>query len=246
VKIHVFNVGPFLLDGGSIFGVVPREKWGRYFNVDDNNRINLGLNVILIETKGRRILVDSGTPESGEKIVNYLAELKLTPESITDIVFTHLHYDHSGGAFQTRYQSLVPLFVNAKYYVHRVELENALNPDERTRFFYNKEIASFLSRSGDTVVFDQSISIAPDVEVVHAPGHTEGHSVVLAYDERMHLIAGDMFPTYYHFEKPYFMTAFDENVRLNLQTKKRFIEMLSRRKSRVYFYHHLEKPFFNL
>ncbi len=246
MKIHLFDVGPFLLDGGSIFGVVPKEKWGKFFTVDEQNRIKLGLNVVLIESKDRKILVDSGVFGSKERLLENLSKLKISPEAITDIVFTHLHYDHSGGAFDYRYDTLIPVFKNAKYYVNRIELENALNPDDRTRFFYKKEIASFLSRSGDTILFDNSFSINEEVEILHAPGHTEGHSVVIAYGERMHLIAGDMFPTLYHFEKPYFMTAFDENLKQNLKTKKYFLNMLSKRKSRVYFYHHSEKPFLDL
>ncbi|BBB32362.1 beta-lactamase domain-containing protein [Thermotomaculum hydrothermale] len=246
MKISVLDASPFLLDGGSIFGVVPKEKWGNFFEVDEKNRIKLGLNVVLIESKDRKILVDCGTFDSREKISQQLKNLKISPESITDIIFTHLHYDHSGGAFEKKYDTIIPVFKNAKYYVNRIELESALNPDERTRYFYNREIASYLSRCGDTIVFDNSLSLNNEIEIIHAPGHTEGHSVVVAYGERLHLIAGDMFPTFYHFEKPYFMTAFDENLKQNLKTKKRFLEMLSKRKSRVYFYHHKEKPYIDL
>jgi len=246
VNITVFDAGPFILDGGSIFGVVPKEKWGRFFNVDEKNRIVLGLNVVLIQFKDRNILVDCGLLSSKNKILEKLFELNLAPESITDIVFTHLHFDHCGGAFELRYDNIVPVFQNAKYYVQRLELENALNPDERTKYFYNTSIASFLSRYPETVVFDESFSIEGEVEVIHAPGHTEGHSVVMVYGERLHLIAGDMFPTKYHFEKPYYMTAFDENLKQNLKTKNEFLKILKNRKSTVYFYHQPETQFLEI
>ena len=243
MKIAVLDIGPFLLDGGSIFGVVPKSLWGKYFEVDRNNNIKLGLNSVLIEDGNRKIIVDAGIPSSSEILKEKLKSLKITCEEITDVVFTHLHYDHCGGAFEKRYDTVVPVFPNASIYVNENELEDALNPDERTAKFYKSEIVSFISRWPDLKTFSHSAKLTDNVEVLHAPGHTAGHSVVVAYDDRMHLIAGDMFPTMYHFKKPHYMTAFDENLRQNLKIKKYFLEMLSKRKSAVYFYHDSKNPF---
>ncbi len=246
MRIVSFDVGPFKLDGGSIFGVVPKEKWGRYFPVDEKNRIQLALNVVLVDLGKRKFLIDSGSLNSTTKLLQSLESFGVSPQEITDIVFTHLHFDHCGGCFETNSDGVKPIFKNATYYLSETELENALFPDERTRHFYHEGIARYLSRCGMTKRIEASFSPEKEIEIVSAPGHTEGHCVVKVYSDKLHFIAGDMFPTLYHFEKPYFMTAFDENLRQNLKTKKRFMEEIYSRKSVVYFYHHKETPFIEI
>ncbi len=230
-------VGPFRLDGGAMFGVVPRSLWEKLYPVEEDNRIVLGLNPVLIQGNDRIILVDAGSPESGSRLLNELAKRGVSPAAVTDLIFTHLHFDHSGGAFPIdKNGTVVPLFPNATVHVTREELEDALNPDERTRHFYRTEIASYISRTGRAVLVGQPTFVGEDVELVPAPGHTQGHLAVWVYRERQYLIPGDLIPTYHHLNIHY-MTSFDENTRLNIQTKKKLLEKAANRSTVIFFYH---------
>lgn len=236
------SVGPFRLDGGAMFSVVPRTFWEKLYKVEEDNRIVLGLNPVLVQDEERIILVDAGTPESGKKLLNRLSEQNIQASAVTDLVFTHLHYDHCGGAFPILEDgSVLPLFPNATVHVARKELEDALNPDERTRHFYRTEIASYISRTGRALVIDQPFQLTDDVEIVPAPGHTLGHLAVWVYRDRQYLIPGDLIPTRHHLNIHY-MTSFDENTRLNIQTKKELLARAANRPTVIFFYHEPSSP----
>ncbi len=236
------SVGPFRLDGGAMFSVVPRTFWEKLYQVEEDNRIVLGLNPVLIQDEKRVILVDAGAPHSSKKLLQRLAEQNIEPASVTDLVFTHLHYDHCGGAFQVSEDGTVlPLFPNATVHVTRQELEDALNPDERTSHFYRSEIAAYISRTGRAAAIDQLAQLTDDVEIVPAPGHTLGHLAVWVYRDRQYLIPGDLIPTRHHLNVHY-MTSFDENTRLNIQTKKELLARAGARPTVVFFYHEQSVP----
>ncbi len=236
------SVGPFRLDGGAMFSVVPRTFWEKLYKVEEDNRIVLGLNPVLIQDKERIILVDAGSPESGGKLLNHLSKRGIRPAAVTDLVFTHLHYDHCGGAFPIfEGGSVIPLFPDAAVHVSRKELEDALNPDERTRHFYRTEIASYISRTGRASLIDQPLQLTDDVEIVPAPGHTMGHLAVWVYRDRQYLIPGDLIPTRHHLNIHY-MTSFDENTRLNIQTKKELLARAATRPTVIFFYHEPSSP----
>ncbi|NOZ13243.1 MAG: MBL fold metallo-hydrolase [Acidobacteria bacterium] len=229
--------GPFRLDGGAMFGVVPKSLWEKLYTVEKDNRIVLGLNPVLIRGENRIILVDAGTPESGKNLLNRLAKKGISPAEVSDLVFTHLHYDHCGGAFSLSGDgNIIPLFPNARVHVTRQELEDALNPDERTRHFYRTEIASYISRTGRAVLIEHPTFIEEDVELVPAPGHTLGHLAVWVYRDRQYLIPGDLIPTRHHLNVHY-MTGFDENTRQNIQTKKKLLAKAATRPTVIFFYH---------
>ncbi len=230
-------VGPFRLDGGAMFGVVPRTFWEQLYKVEEDNRIVLGLNPVLIPGGKRTVLVDAGLPGSGQKLLDALKDKGIFPESVTDLVLTHLHYDHCGGAFVVSEDGTISsIFPNARIYLTRQELEDALNPDERTRHFYQSGIATYISRTGRAVLVDQPTFLGEDIELVPAPGHTLGHLAVWVYRDRQYLIPGDLIPTRHHLNVHY-MTSFDENTRLNIQTKKQLLAKAGTRSTVVFFYH---------
>ena len=225
-----------------MFSVVPRTFWEKLYQVEEDNRIVLGLNPVLIQDENRVILVDAGTPQSSKKLLHQLAKRNIEPASVTDLVFTHLHYDHCDGAFPVSGDVIVtPLFPNACVHVTRQELEDALNPDERTRHFYRSEIATYISRTGRANIIDGPLLLGDDVELIPAPGHTLGHLAVWVYRDRQYLIPGDLIPTRHHLNIHY-MTSFDENTRLNIQTKKELLTRAATRPTVVFFYHEPTNP----
>ena len=152
--IETLELGRFRLDGGAMFGSVPKALWSRQFEADSLNRIDLALRCLYMEGQGRRILVDTGmgdkwSPEMVEMLdirmptgglTEVLAPLKVTPEQITDVILTHLHFDHAGGATrQNDSGEFVPTFPNATYYLQRRNLEWARKPNEKERASYLPE-----------------------------------------------------------------------------------------------------------
>jgi len=239
--VSVLDLGDFRLDGGAIFSVVPRSMWQKYHEVDELNRIVLGLNATLIRDNDRIILVDAGTVTSSDMLVHHLERLGLEPKDITDVVFTHLHSDHIGGAFPGKDDAFRALFPQADHHLSEQELEDALNPDERTRHFYRTDAASWMTRTGRARTINTSTQISDHVELAPAPGHTLGHLAVWIYGPERWLIPGDLIPTVQHLNIHY-MTSFDENTRLNIQTKKEILQRAALHPTRIVFYHDRKHP----
>ncbi len=240
-EVSVLDLGDFRLDGGAIFSVVPRSMWEKYHEVDEQNRIILGLNATLIRDNDRIILVDAGTEESSGMLIHRLREQGLEPKDVTDVVFTHLHSDHIGGAFPREGDTFHPWFPEADYHLSEQELSDALNPDERTRYFYRTDAASWMARTGRARTVTTSTQISDHVELMPTPGHTLGHLAVWVYGPERWLIPGDLIPTVQHLNVHY-MTSFDENTRLNIQTKKEILHRAALHPTRVVFYHDRKHP----
>ncbi|HSH00581.1 MAG TPA: MBL fold metallo-hydrolase [candidate division Zixibacteria bacterium] len=178
----------FALDGGTMFGVVPRVIWGKLMPVDENNCVPMVTRLYVLEAGGKRYLVDTGLgdclSEREQKVYvtgndsgldSGLAALGLTPSDIDVVLLTHLHTDHSGGAMKVDHGQFVPRFPNATYVVQRIELEAALNPDERSAAAYSQERMGALEASGQLTVIDGDTELAPGVRAVVTGGHTAGH-----------------------------------------------------------------------
>lgn len=241
MNVHVLDLGSFPLDGGALFGVVPRSRWAQMLEADADNRIALAMHAVLIQDGNQRILVDAGTAEAAGRLLEQLSLLQIHPHDITDVVFTHMHYDHSGGAFRSVAGKLQPIFPNAIYHMTEQELNDALAPDERTRHFYNPEPASLISRTGRCRTLTDRCMISSSVELVPAPGHTLGHLAAWVHGPERTLVPGDLVPTTHHLNVHY-MTAFDENARLTIQTKKALLKEAALRPTRVVFYHDPQIP----
>lgn len=239
--VSVLDLGDFRLDGGAIFSVVPRSMWEQYHEVDEHNRIVLGLNAALIRDNDRIILVDAGTGASSDMLIRRLQEHGLKPEDVTDVVFTHLHADHIGGAFPEKETGFHPVFEDATYHLTEQELSDALNPDERTRHFYRSDAASWMARTNRASAIESVTRISDHVELMPAPGHTLGHMAVWVYGPERWLMPGDLIPTVQHLNVHY-MTSFDENTRLNIQTKKSLLHRAALHPTRVVFYHDRKHP----
>ena len=219
--MNIFPVsdGSFRLDGGAMFGGVPRAIWEKTNPPDEKNRVTLGLNPLLIQSEGKNILVDTGIGDKGGKKFNSLygveknrtltgslVELGLKPDDIDIVICTHLHFDHAGGNTVREKRELRPAFPNARYIVQRGEWEAATNPNERTRASYRPEDFLPLMDAGVLELIEGDGEIAKGVAVFRTSGHSRDIQLVSIRSEgRTAVFLGDIIPTTTHLKLPYIM-----------------------------------------
>lgn len=228
-EIKAINTGMFKLDGGAMFGTVPKPMWEKAISPDEMNRIPMALRLILLrdhQTK-RNLLVDTGIgrkwPEKLEKIYSIdhseenlesaLATEGLTPSDITDVILTHLHFDHAGGATSKNSQGeLIPTFPNAKYYIQKDNFDWATRPNSREAASYLPENFEPLVRSGSLIVCDGVKDFEakiqwPGISVVVSYGHTIGlQCPKITIEGRTFFYPSDLIPTSAHIPIPWVMS----------------------------------------
>ncbi len=219
-SIHALETGSFRLDGGSMFGSVPKPLWSRTNPADERNRIRLAMRCLLVEGQGRRILVDDGIGEkfpakladiyaidhSEYTLERSLAALNLGVEDITDVVLTHLHFDHAGGSTRHDGERLVPRLPRATYHVQRRNLENARSPNLRERASYLAENFEPLESAGVLRRTEGASEPWPGFRLLPADGHTRGQQLVrIAGPEGTLYFVADLIPTAAHVRIPFVM-----------------------------------------
>lgn len=236
IRIYLINDGYHSVDPGGAFGLVPRVLWQQYFTPDENQLILMSLNCLLVQTGGKNIVVDTGygskLPDKIKKqlhlnrphggLIEGLARLGLTPDDIHLVIDTHLHADHSAGntAFDADGR-VIPVFPNAEYVVQRREYEDASRPNERTRATYVAENFQPLVDSGQMRLLDGDTDLAPGIRGVVTRGHTPGHmSVTFESQGQYALYPCDMSTYAVHFERLGWMTAYDVEPLVTLETKR--------------------------
>ncbi|MBI2821735.1 MAG: MBL fold metallo-hydrolase, partial [Acidobacteria bacterium] len=216
-KLHLVSDGCFWLDGGAMFGVVPKVLWSRVIEPDERNRIPLALHCLLIETGDRIILVDTGigTKEDSKFLDIYrvdpagalLEQLELCGVQDTDIdwvINTHLHFDHCGGNTLGGAGAERPTFPNATYFVQRGEMEQARFPDERSRASYRRK--NWESVGSAFELLEGDCELMPGISVFVSPGHTARHqSVRVQRGGEVAVFLGDIIPTVHHVALPWVM-----------------------------------------
>ncbi len=218
--VHTLETGLIRLDGGSMFGSVPKPVWSKTNPADDRNRIPLAMRCLLLEGEGRRILVDDGIGEKfSPKLMDIygvdhaehtlersLAALSLGVEDITDVVLTHLHFDHAGGSTRLQGGVPVPRMPRAHYYVQRRNWENALKPNPRERASYMPENYVPLMDAGVLRLWDGPQRPWPGIELFTAEGHTRGQQLMrVAGKEGVVYFVADLIPTASHVRIPFVM-----------------------------------------
>lgn len=251
-KIHSVQAGLFKLDGGSMFGIVPKTLWSKTNPSDDINRIEMCTRVLLLESKDRKILVDTGIGHKmSEKLnkiygVDYseynlekgLFNLSIKPEEITDVIFTHLHFDHAGGATTFNEEKKpVPAFPNAVYHVQEKHLDWALNPSERDKAsFFPKNYQPLIdSKIMNTVKeeykFDEFITLLP------LNGHTRSMQMLKISDGKETLMyLADLIPMAAHIPLPYIM-GYDLFPLVTLEEKRKYLKEIYENNYTVFFEH---------
>lgn len=234
VETELLCAGFFSLDGGASFGIIPKPVWQKLCKTDEYNRIRVSCRSLLIKTKNRNILVDTGMGEkwddrfiemySVEKmpsIVSSLSERDLTPDDIDIVINTHLHFDHCGGNTSIHSGEIVSSFPNARYVVQKGEWDWALNSDERSAGSYLKEnYLPLMEKFGVVDLVEGDYTICDGVELIVTKGHTKHHQSVLvaAGDEKV-FFPGDLVPTSMHVNLPWIM-AYDLFPYDSIQTRK--------------------------
>jgi glyoxylase-like metal-dependent hydrolase (beta-lactamase superfamily II) len=255
IRVHILHDGTFALDGGALFGVVPRVLWEKTDPPDAKNRVTLGLNVALIETAGRRILVDTGMGDKwNEKerglyridgtrsLLGSRRERGLGPADIDIVINTHLHFDHAGGGTRIGEGRPVPTFPRARYLVQKGEWEDATRPHERSRASYREVDIVPLAEAGQVDALTGDAEVAPGVRVVRVGGHTAHHQMVVVEGGGSTLfIPTDLLPTTSHLPLPFVM-GYDLYPVATLEAKRDLLRQAADRDSWLLFYHDREMP----
>ena len=230
--------GYFFLDGGAMFGVVPKVIWQKLIPADESNRIQLGLNSLLIDTGEKKVLVDTGIGEnlpskyaefySPRRISGLFGELKknnMQPEDIDYVINTHLHFDHSGGnTVKDEEGNFHPAFSNAEYVIQEKEWNNAIQPKGRDKPSYMDYLYFPIEREDQLHLVEGEEEILPGITVMPATGHTTGHQIVRVQSGNSTLFfLGDLIPTALHVHLPYIM-GYDQHPAETFESKERFLE----------------------
>ncbi len=241
-RVHFLSGGRFRLDGGAMFGVVPKVLWNRVAPADEKNRIRMGMNCLLVEGDGKRVLVDTGVGtksdpkfadifaiERPERLLEDLTALGLAPEDIHTVACTHLHFDHCGGSTTRGEDGVVrPTFPKAHYLVRRQEWHDAHHANERNRASYMGPNYDPIEAAGQLVLHDDDAEILPGVWMKNLPGHTVGHQgVFFDIPGSRALYTVDLIPTVAHFPLPYVM-GYDLYPLTTLETKRAILRDATR------------------
>lgn len=249
-KIHSVSDGFFRLDGGAMFGVVPRILWEKTNPPDDQNRIRLGLNPLLIQAEGINVLVDTGIGGKGnEKFCSMYAierkptlqesiyKLGLKEEDISIVINTHLHFDHAGGNTVHAYGILRPTFTKAKYIVQKGEWDDAVKPNERTKSSYRSENFFPVMDAGQFELIEGDKEIIKGVSVIKTAGHNRHIQLVKIESKgKVAIFLADIIPTRSHLSYPFIM-GFDLFPLETLKVKKEIIREAVKDKWLLIFEH---------
>lgn len=217
--LHTVDAGHLWLDGGSMFGSVPKPLWSRTNPPDERNRIRLAMRCMLLQGHGLNVLVDVGVGdkfpdklrdiyrlEPEPTLVQSLAGLGLAPADITDVVLTHLHFDHAGGSTIRTSAGLRPSLPNARWYVQRKNWDNAHAPNPRERASYMPENYDALMEAGVLTLWEGAVTPWPGFEMIPVDGHTRGQQVVrVAGGGSVAWFVTDVIPTAAHVRIPFVM-----------------------------------------
>jgi glyoxylase-like metal-dependent hydrolase (beta-lactamase superfamily II) len=240
----------FWIDGGAMYGVVPRVIWEKLSPPDERNRVALRANLMLIRSESGNILVETGLgndiPDRWKEIyglqepshlLEELHRFRLVPEDIDLVVPTHLHFDHSGGGVRRNGQTFRATFPRARHIVQKKEWAVAMDPDIRSRVSYRKELLVPLMEEGLLWLVDGDEEIAPGVSVQLTGGHSAGHQVVtVTTSEGTAFYTGDLIPTRYHLKTAY-VPSVDVYPMETMRQKDRFIERALDERWLIFFGH---------
>ncbi len=250
-KLHSIISGRLMLDGGAMYGVVPKPLWEKNSPADERNRIKLLTRHLLLESKTKKILIDTGSGsnwnEKFEKIYSIddsysamessLKSVGFDREDITDVILTHLHFDHVGGAVRFENEKVFPSFPNAKYHVQKKQFEWGLNPSEKDRASYFKDRYEPLAKEGVLNLMDGDKSFDDNIELLLVNGHTFSQQIVKISDSSNTLLyCGDLVPLASHINLPFIM-GYDLQPLVTLEEKKKILPLVVDENWMLFFEH---------
>ena len=255
MMLHPIECGNFKLDGGAMFGVVPKMLWQKTNPADKNNLVEVSSRSLLVETGNRLVLIDAGMGnKQSKKFFSYynrwgdfsleksLKEKGFHRDEITDVFLTHLHFDHCGGAIiKTRKGNLIPAFKNATYWSHKKHWEWANNPNSREKASFLSENIRPIKESGQLTLLEgdefimENSPLGFDVIVVN--GHTEKQMLpLISYKNRTIVFTADLIPTVGHLPLAYVM-GYDTRPLISLEEKNRFLKLAYEKKFLLFMEH---------
>lgn len=237
MELFAIPTGNFKLDGGAMFGVVPKMLWNKVYPADENNLINLAMRCLLVIDDERKILIDNGIGDKqsesffshyylngSDSLSGSLNKLGLAMEDITDVFLTHLHFDHCGGTVKRNGEGYGLAFPNAKHWISAPQWQWATRPNRREKASFLTENIIPIMESGKLHVFDKPFELIPGFQVRLFNGHTEGQAIpFIRYKGRTVVFMADTTPTSAHVPLPYIM-SYDTRPLLSLEEKEQFLE----------------------
>lgn len=255
MELYAIETGNLKLDGGAMFGVVPKTMWSKVYPVDENNLCNLCMRALLIVKDDRKILIDCGMGETmnpdllkfyftngDDSLDKSLAAINIKPEDITDVVFSHMHFDHCGGA--TKYNSdksgYVLTFPNANHWSSRAQWDSLKNPNRREKPSFLKENIEPIEQSGQLSLIEDDTEIIEGVTLKLFFGHTSGQIVPhIKYKHKTLVYVADMIPTAAHIPSS-FVCGYDIYPLLTIDEKDEFLKKAVAEDYTLFFEHDTE------
>jgi glyoxylase-like metal-dependent hydrolase (beta-lactamase superfamily II) len=261
LTVHAIQAGGQRLDGGAMFGVVPKPLWEKRIPADERNRIQLGMRCLLIEHPSGLVLIDTGAgnkespkfkdiygienegAEGATMLEDGLKQIGVAPSDIAIVINTHLHFDHAGGNTRATPEDRIEItFPNATYIVRRGEYDYALHPNERTAASYFDRNYHPLEAAGKLELITREKQIVKGIRAIPTPGHTPFHQSILieSAGERAFYL-GDLVPTHAHLPLPWIM-GYDVEPLVTLETKRRTLKQAVDEKWLLIFEHDATVP----
>ncbi len=249
IKLTWLDGGVTHLDGGAMFGVVPKPLWSKKYISNERNQIELRTDPILMEVNNRYFLLESGIGNnkltdkqkrnfgvtSESNIHSSLEKLGLTVHDIDGVLMTHLHFDHACGLTESVGDGYASTFPNAKIYVSKVEWDEMRNPNIRSKSTYWE--INWRAIEKQVITFDEELEVIEGVRLIHTGGHSDGHSIVIIESKgelAVHL--GDILPTHAH-QNVLWVMAYDDYPMQSIAEKQKWIPYAIQRNAWFTFYH---------
>lgn len=243
MKIYPLNTGNFKLDGGAMFGVVPKSLWTRTNPCDDKNMCDWSMRCLLIEDGNRLMIIDTGIGDKqsekffshyflhgNDSLIGNLNQLGFSPDDITDVFLTHLHFDHCGGAIQRNKdgETFSPVFKNATYWSNEQHWKWATEPNAREKASFLSENILPIQESGQLKFIDRkgdfTKDVFPNMDVLFVDGHTDSQMIPhIHYQDKTLVFMADLLPSTGHIPLPYVM-GYDTRPLITLDEKGKFLQ----------------------
>lgn len=250
MQIHPIYAGKFSCDGGSLFSVIPKAMWNKVYPADENNIVKLTMRCLLVDLGDRRILIEAGVGqhypekvcrnnghEDTDVIEKSLAEKGYHAKDITDVLFTHLHWDHCNGAVLNENGNLKLLFPNATHWCSRKQWEHSKISNIRERAAYYPEILNFLKLEGNMQLVDDNCELFPGISVRMFDGHTPGQMIpFIQFEGKIYVYMSDLIPTAANVPIVW-LAAYDLYPVTSFEEKEQFLKEAAEKEYILFFEH---------